>query len=63
VSQKALFDDYADDTDIFQILSIVSRWQSLDLEEKKQVAAQMIERVDITDESLQITWKKSFDVL
>jgi hypothetical protein len=62
LNQKSLFDDSIDDTDIFQIISVVSRWRSLDLEEKKQVAAQMIERVDITDESLQITWKKAFDV-
>lgn len=63
LNQANQFDDSIDDTDIFQIISIVSRWQSLDLEEKKQVAAQMIERVDITDESLQITWKKAFDLL
>lgn len=60
--QISLVNDKLDDVDIFQIISIVSRWKELGLDEKKQVAAQMIDYVSITDDSVQITWKKAFDL-
>ncbi|MDR2909629.1 MAG: recombinase family protein [Oscillospiraceae bacterium] len=62
-TRQDLVDTAMGDANIFQVINIVSRWQSLSLEEKKQVAGQMIEKVEIIADSVQITWTKAFDLV
>jgi hypothetical protein len=52
-----------DDTDVFTIISIAAKWNTLDMDERKDVCSQLIEAVAITNDSVSIAWKKPFDVL
>lgn len=49
--------------DTFHILSILEQWPHLDFENKKYIAARVIAHVDLTATSLDIYWRKAFDVL
>lgn len=62
MNQQTLIEDSMDDVDIFQIIQIVSQWTTLDVEQKKHIADQMIETVSILDDSIRIKWKKAFDI-
>lgn len=55
--------DGLEDSEVFRIISIAANWNTLELDEKKAIVSQLIEAVNITDDSLVITWKKPFDVL
>lgn len=55
--------DGLEDSEVFRIISIAANWNTLDLNEKKAIVSQLIGAVNITDDSLIITWKKPFDVL
>jgi len=52
-----------DDSEVFRIISIAENWNSLDLDAKKDIVSLMIDSVSITDDSLEIAWKKAFNDL
>jgi DNA invertase Pin-like site-specific DNA recombinase len=53
--------EHMDDAEVFRIISIAEKWNSLDLDERKAVVSLMIDSVVITADTLDIKWKKAFD--
>lgn len=53
----------SDTEDTFHVLTILEQWPNLDLEEKKFITRKIIDHITITSNSLEVYWRRAFDVL
>lgn len=43
------------------VINALNEWQTMDLEQKKEVARHFIEKINFTDEKIEIVWKQDFN--